>query len=290
MMDGKTCLITGATSGIGKATTLSLARRGATTLMVSRNKRKGELVRGEIIANSGNKDVILYVADLTSQKSIRSLADEIKTQHSQIDVLVNNAGGIFDTRTETVDGIELTLALNHLASFLLTHLLMNELRTAPAARIVNLSSEAHRYGTMEFGDIGYERGYNPLKSYARSKLANILFNYELARRTADTNIIVNTLHPGAVRTNFGKELSGMAGFVFKHLDIFMRSPEKGAETVIWLASSADVKGMSGKYFRDKKEIRSSKISYDEGVARQLWNVSARMTGIQAEATQLLDVP
>lgn len=279
MTNGTICLITGATSGIGNATALSLAHQGATTLLVSRNREKGEKILREIVERTGNKEVRLYVADLSSQKSIRSLTGEIKTDHPRIDVLVNNAGGVFDTRVLTVDGIELTLALNHLAYFLLTDLLMGMLQAAPSARVVSVSSQAHQFGTMKFGDLGYEHGYNSMKSYAQSKLANILFTYELARRTAGTNITVNTLHPGAVRTNFGKQLSGIAGFVFKHLDLFMRSPEKGAQTVIWLASAAEVEGVSGKYFLDRKEIRSSKISYDESVAKRLWEVSAQMTGI-----------
>ncbi|MGA3246036.1 MAG: SDR family oxidoreductase [Bacteroidota bacterium] len=279
MTSGKICLITGATSGIGKATALSLARQGATVLLVSRNKEKGGKVRNEIVEKTGNEGVRLYIADLSSQKEIRSLAGEIRTNHPRIDVLVNNAGGIFDKRILTVDGIELTLAVNHLAYFLLTNLLLEMLRAAPSARVVSVSSQAHQFGRMEFGDLGYEQGYNPMKSYARSKLANILFTYELARRTAGTRITANTLHPGTVRTNFGKQLSGIAGFVFKQLDVFMRSPEKGAETVIWLASAEEVDGVSGKYFRDKKEIRSSKISYDEDVAQRLWEASAKMTAL-----------
>jgi retinol dehydrogenase-14 len=279
MANGKICLVTGATSGIGKVTALSLAHEGATTLLVGRNREKGERVRNEIVQKTRNEDVHLYIADLSSQKDIRTLAEEIRTEYPRIDVLVNNAGGIFDTRMLTVDGIELTLALNHLASFLLTSLLIEMLRAAPAGRVVSVSSQAHQFGTLEFGDLGYEHGYNPMKSYARSKLLNILFTYELARQTAGTKITANTLHPGAVRTNFGKQLSGIAGFVFKHLDVFMRSPEKGAETVIWLASAPEVEGVSGRYFLDKKEIRSSKISYDVGVAQRLWEVSTEMTGL-----------
>jgi NAD(P)-dependent dehydrogenase (short-subunit alcohol dehydrogenase family) len=219
--------------------------------------------------------------DLSDRKSIEVFAQQILERHARLDVLVNNAAVSRGSQAweKSADGIELTFALNHLGYFLLTNLLLDVLRAAPSARIVNVSSQAHQYGTMEFGDIGYERKYSPVRSYARSKLANILFTYELARRTAGTNITVNTLHPGAVRTNFGKELSGIAGFVFKHLDVFMRSPEKGAETVTWLASAAEVEAVSGKYFLDKKEIRSSRISYDESVAKQLWNVSEQLTGM-----------
>jgi len=281
MSDKKACLITGATSGIGKATLLSLARQGMSIVMVSRNKEKGESVRAAITNKTRNENIHLAIADLSSQQDIRKLAGDIKSKYSKLDILVNNAGGIFDKRILTFDGLELTFALNHLAYFLLTNLLLEILKAAPAGRVVNVSSQAHRYGSMEFDDPGFEKGYNAMKSYAQSKLANLLFTYEFSRHLAGTGITVNALHPGTVRTNFGKELSGIAGFVFKRLDFFMRSPEKGAETVIWLASAAEVEGVSGKYFLDKKEIRSSKISYDESVAHRLWEVSAQMTGLES---------
>lgn len=281
MCDKKVCLITGATSGIGKATLLSLARQGMSIVMVSRNKEKGESVRAAITDKTRNENIHLAVSDLSSQQDILKLASEIKSKHSRLDILVNNAGGIFGKRVLTVDGLELTFALNHLAYFLLTNLLLEILKAAPAGRVVNVSSQAHRYGSLEFDDPGFEKGYNAMKSYAQSKLANLLFTYELSRRLAGTGITANALHPGVVRTGFGKELSGIAGLVFKRLDFLMRSPEKGAETVIWLASAAEVEGVSGKYYLDKKEIRSSKISYDESVAHRLWQVSAQMTGLES---------
>ena len=175
MTSGKICLITGATSGIGKATAFSLARQGATVLLVSRDKEKGGKVRNDIVERTGNEGVRLYIADLSSQKEIRRLAGDIRTDHPRIDVLVNNAGGIFERRMLTVDGIEMTLALNHLACFLLTNLLLEMLSASPSARVVSVSSQAHYYGTMELGDLGYEHGYSPMKSYARSKLAILLF-------------------------------------------------------------------------------------------------------------------
>jgi len=281
MCDKKVCLITGATSGIGKATLLSLARQGMSIVMVSRNKEKGESVRAAITDKTRNENIHLAVSDLSSQQDILKLASEIKSKHSRLDILVNNAGGIFGKRVLTVDGLELTFALNHLAYFLLTNLLLEILKAAPAGRVVNVSSQAHRYGSLEFDDPGFEKGYNAMKSYAQSKLANLLFTYELSRRLAGTGITANALHPGVVRTGFGKELSGIAGLVFKRLDFLMRSPGKGAETVIWLASAAEVEGVSGKYFLDKKEIRSSKISYDESDAHRLWEVSAQMTGLES---------
>ena len=281
MSDKKVCLITGATSGIGKATLLSLAQQGMSIVMVSRNKEKGESVRSAITEKTRNENIHLAIADLSSQQDIRRLASDIKSKYSKLDILVNNAGGIFGKRILTVDRLELTFALNHLAYFLLTNLLLEILKAAPAGRVVNVSSQAHRYGSLEFDDPGFEKGYNAMKSYAQSKLANLLFAYELSRHLASTGITANALHPGVVRTGFGKELSGIAGFVFKRLDFLMRSPEKGAETVIWLASAAEVEGVSGKYFLDKKEIRSSKISYDESVAHRLWEASAQMTGLES---------
>ena len=277
MLKGKTCLVTGATSGIGKATALALAGQGAKVILVSRNKEKGEAVRREIASKAQNDSIQVLIADLSVQNEIRRLAAEIGSSCSCIDVLLNNAGGIFDKRRVTLDGIEMTLALNHLGYFLLTNLLLEQLKAAPGARIVNVSSDAHRFGTIEFHDIGFEHDYSPGKSYARSKLLNVFFTYELARRLAGTHITVNALHPGAVRSNFGKELSGIGGFVFRYLDAFMRSPEKGADTAIWLASDASLEGVTGKYFYDRREKRSSKISYDPALAKKLWDVSAQLT-------------
>jgi len=280
-MKDKICLVTGASSGIGKVTAEALARQGATVLLVCRNRAKGEAALREIKERSSNGNVELFLADLSSQKEIRRVAEEISSPYPRVDVLVNNAGGIYPTRTVTVDGIETTFAVNHLAYFLLANLLLAQLKASPAARIINVTSQVHRYGGIFFDDLGLERRFNPMMSYAQSKLANILFTYELARRLHGTRTTVNTLHPGGVRTNFGKELTGIAGVVFRHLGFFMRSPQKGAETVIWLASSPDVAGVTGKYFLDKKEIRSSKISYDADVARRLWEVSAELTGLES---------
>ena len=279
MKDGPICLVTGATSGIGKAAVHAFAAHGATLLLVCRNKEKGESVLKELQAMRSDGKYRLYVGDLSSQKDIRRLANEIRTENPKLDVMVNNAGGVFATRVLTIDDIELTFALNHLGYFLLTSLLLDQLRAAPSARIVNVSSQAHQFGRITFDDLGLEKGYNPMKSYAQSKLANLLFTYELSRILAGTTVTVNALHPGAVRTNFGKDLSGIAGFVFRRLDMFMRSPEKGAETLIWLAEAPELNGVSGKYFFDKKEIRSSKISYDREVAKRLWATSEKMTGI-----------
>jgi NAD(P)-dependent dehydrogenase (short-subunit alcohol dehydrogenase family) len=173
----------------------------------------------------------------------------------------------------------MTLALNHLGYFLLTNLLLEPLKAAPAARIVNVSSQTHRYARMGFDDLGMEKGFSPLTSYAQSKLANILFTYELARRLDGTNITVNAMHPGAVRTDLSRELTGVVGSVYRKFGFLMRTPEKGAETVIWLATSEEAAGETGKYFFDTKEIRSSRYSYDADMSRRLWNVSVELTGL-----------
>jgi NAD(P)-dependent dehydrogenase (short-subunit alcohol dehydrogenase family) len=280
-MEEKICVVTGANSGIGKVTAEALAQQGATVVMVCRDRGRGEAALQEIKKKIGNEKIVLVLADLSSQQEIRSAAREIGSRYVKIDVLVNNAGGIHPTRTLTPDGIEATFAVNHLGYFLLANLLLPQLKASPAARIVNVTSQAHQYGRIFFDDLGLEKRFNPMMSYAQSKLANILFTYELARRLEGTRITVNTLHPGGVATNFGKELTGIAGFVFKHLGFLMRSPRKGAETVIWLATSSEVEGVSGKYFRDKKEIRSSEISYNVDIARRLWQVSAELTGVES---------
>ncbi|MBM4161821.1 MAG: SDR family oxidoreductase, partial [Ignavibacteria bacterium] len=266
MMNDKICVVTGASSGIGRVTAEALAELGAMVLIVCRNREKSESTRLEIIRKHKDARVEFFLADLSSQKEIHVLADAIKARYQHIDVLVNNAGGINPKRTLTVDGIEMTFAVNHLAYFLLTNLLLDQLRAASAARVVNVSSDVHRYTTIFFDDLGLERSYTPMKAYCQSKLANILFTHELGRRLRGTNVTTNALHPGSVRTNFGKNLSGISGFYFRAFGPLMRSPAKGAETVIWLATSSDVDGVTGRYFFDKREIRSSSSSYDGEIA------------------------
>lgn len=279
-MQNNVCLLTGANSGIGRVTAQALAEQGATLLMVCRNKQKGEQTLEEIRSRSKNDDLHLFIGDLSSQAEIHRLATEITGRFPRLDVLLNNAGGINSELTLTTDGLETTFAVNHLAYFLLTNLLLPSLLKAPAPRIVNVSSQAHQIGKIHFDDLGLEKNYNAMKAYAQSKLANILFTYELARRLSTENISVNTLHPGSVNTGFGKNLQGIAGIFFRSFGFLMRTPEKGAETLIWLATAPELRGVSGKYFCDKKVIRSSTISHDERIAKQLWDVSARLTGIE----------
>src|SRR5918992_59802 len=281
-MGEKICLITGATSGIGKATAMGLANMGASVVMVGRDQGKGEAVMAEIKQKSNNASVDLMLADLSSQEEIRRLADELKEAYPRLDVLINNAGLFRSTRITTADGLEMTFAVNHLACFLLTKLLLDVLKASSPSRIVNVSSGDHSNGTIDFDDLQGEKGYKGPKAYSQSKLANVLFTYELARRLEGTGITANCLHPGAgVRTNFGSGVTGVFGFMVRALRPLMKSPEKGAETSIYLASSPEVEGVSGRYFVKKAEASSSDVSYDERIARRLWEVSAQLTNLPA---------
>ncbi len=276
-MQDRICAVTGATSGIGRAVVMGLAEMGATILMICRDRQKGEEVRAGIIAKTGNKNIDLLTADLSSQEDIRRLAEEVRGKYPRLDVLVNNAGGIFSPRRETVDGIEYTFALNHLAYFLLTNLLLNVIKENGHSRVVNVSSDAHMSGHINFDDLGYKKRYSAYRAYSQSKLANVLFTYELSRHVEVSGITVNALHPGVVRTNFGNTTANPLRVLVKIARPFMRSPEKGAETVLYLESSKNVEGVTGRYFYDKKEARSSKESYDLGAAKKLWQKSEELT-------------
>jgi retinol dehydrogenase 14 len=281
-MGEKVCLITGATSGIGKATAMGLANMGASVVMVGRDRGKGEAVMAEIKEKSPNASVDLMLADVSSQEQIRRLADEFKEAYPRLDVLINNAGVFRSKRLTSADGIEMTFAVNHLAYFLLTNLLLDVLEASAPSRIVNVSSGAQSNGTIDFDDLqGENKEYKGTKAYSQSKLANVLFTYELARRLEGTGVTANCLHPGAVRTSFGRGSSGVFGFMVRALRPFMISPERGAETSIYLASSPEVDGLSGGYFVKKGEARSSDGSYDERIARRLWEVSAELTDLPA---------
>jgi retinol dehydrogenase-14 len=280
-MSEKVCLITGATSGIGKATAMGLANMGASVVMVGRDRGRGEATMAEIKEGSPNASVDLMLADVSSQEEIRRLADEFKEAYPRLDVLINNAGVFLSKRLTSADGIEMTFAVNHLAYFLLTNLLLDMLKASAPSRIVNVSSGAQSNGSIDFDDLQGEKEYKGTKAYSQSKLANVLFTYELARRLEGTGVTANCLHPGAVRTNFGSGSSGVFGFMVRVLRPLMISPEKGAETSIYLASSPEVEGLSGRYFVKKAETRSSDESYDERIARRLWEVSAELTNLPA---------
>jgi NAD(P)-dependent dehydrogenase (short-subunit alcohol dehydrogenase family) len=280
---GKTCMITGPTAGIGRATAISLARLGANLVLVCRNRGRGEEVVRGIRQETGNEEVELMIADLSSQQSIRGLAEAFLATQRPLHVLINNAG-VFNLRhSVTIDGVETVFAVNHLAYFLLTLLLLDRLKASAPARIVNVASDAHHWGSLDFDDLGGERRYRPMKIYGQSKLANIVFTYELARRLEGTGVSVNCLHPGAVGTQLGSNNGWLAAVLLPVIRPFLRTAEKGAETSIWLASSPDVQGVSGKYFADRREKRSSRESVAPEIARRLWAVSAEMTGLAPEA-------
>src|SRR5215210_1282440 len=281
-MGEKVCLITGATSGIGKATAMGLANMGASVVMVGRDRGRGEAALAEIKEKNGNASVDLMLADLSSQEEIRRLADEFKEACPRLDVLINNAGVFRSERITTADGIEMTFAVNHLAYFLLTNLLLDALEASAPSRIVNVSSGDHSNATIDFDDLQGEKGYKGAKAYSQSKLANVLFTYELARRLEGTGVTANCLHPGVVGTNLGSGVSGVFGFMVRALTPLMKSPEQGAETSICLASSPEVESLSGRYFVKKAETRSSDESYDAGLARRLWEVSAELTNLPAQ--------
>ena len=275
-MAGKVCIVTGANSGIGKVTAQALADRGASVVMVCRDRARGEAALNEIISGSKNDSVELMLCDLSSQKSIRELAGRFKRTHDRIDVLVNNAGVYLRNRSLTEDGIETTFAVNHIAYFLLTDLLLDQIKRSAPARIVNVSSGAHMRGKLDFENLQGEKGYGGVRAYMNSKLANVLFTYELARRLEATKVTANCLHPGAVATGIFRALPRPIEALIK---MFTLSPEKGAETSIYLASSPQVEGVTGKYFIKKAETRSSPESYNKDVARRLWAESARLAGL-----------
>lgn len=273
-MQGKTCLITGATNGIGKETALALAKMGATVIMVGRSAQKTDAAVAEIRAESGNQNVSSVLADLSLVAQVHDLGQRIRGQVDRLDVLVNNAGGVFMAREVTAEGIELTWALNHLSYFVLTGELLDLLKATPESRVVSVSSDAHR-GTngINFDDLYLAQKYAGFSAYAQSKLANVLFTYELARRLEGTGVTANAVHPGMVATGFGSNIKGVMKIAVGLAMRFGASPEKGASTSVYLASSPEVKGITGKYFTNKKAVQSSSASYDKVVAERLWHVT-----------------
>lgn len=280
-MKGKVCLITGSTAGIGKSAAIGLARMGADLILVGRDPARAKAAKDEVGAAASGGQVELMIADLSSQQQIRKLVQDFQTGHKRLDVLINNAGALFDERQLTEDGIEATFATNHLAYFLLAELMIPLLKQTPGARIVNVASDAHRWGNLDFENLQGEKKYSPWAAYGLSKLANIMFTYELARRLEGGGVTANCMHPGAVRTSLFRDFSGITGGVLKLAGAFFRSPEKGAETIVYLASSPEVDGVSGKYFKDCKPIRSTNQSMDQAAAVRLWEVSERLTHLAA---------
>jgi retinol dehydrogenase 14 len=282
-MAGRTVLVTGGSGGIGKATALGLATMGAHLAITGRDRGRAEGAAREI-RSAGGGQVDVFVADLSSQSEVRRLADEILQTLPRIHVLVNNVGGFWNTRHVTADGLEHTFALNHLASFLLTNLLLDRLKQSAPSRVVTVASHAQAMGRMDFDDLQSERSYSGARAYNQSKLANVLFTYELARRLQATSVTANALHPGVVRTSFGAEDPAVVQRLFiPFLMHFMKAPAQGAATSIYLASAPDVEQVSGRYFADKKPKRSSERSYDEATAARLWRLSADLVGLAVAA-------
>jgi len=281
-MAGKTVLVTGGTGGIGKATATGLAALGARVGIVGRDQQRARSAAADIVRESGNSSVDLFVADMSAQAEVRRLAAEVLDRYPHLDVLVNNVGGFWATRHTTADGLEHTFAVNHLAPFLLTHLLMDRLRASAPARIVTVSSGAQAMGQIDFDDLQGEKRYSGQRAYNQSKLANVLFTYELTRRLTGTDVTATVVHPGVARTAFGAEdpTPGMRALIAVARP-FMKTPAQGAATSIFAASSPQVEGVTGVYFARSKAKKSSKRSYDREAAARLWTVSEQLAGLNA---------
>lgn len=276
MMKGKRVVLTGASRGIGRETALALGSMGADLTLVVRDAERGRVVADEVRARAGGGDVEVVVGDLSSMAEVRRAGHEIAARHQRIDVLVNNAGAILMDRQVTKDGFEATFATNHLAYFLLTRILLDALKRAPAARIVNVSSEAHRGGSMKLDDLMGEKRYSGMFAYSSSKLANILFTSELARRLEGTSVTTNALHPGVVASGFAHNNKGLVGFLAKVGAPFLMSPEKGAKTTIYLATDPAVASTSGRYFAKCAQKTPSREARDNSVAKRLWEASEEL--------------
>ncbi|MBZ0296053.1 MAG: SDR family oxidoreductase [Anaerolineae bacterium] len=276
-------LITGATNGIGRVAAQSLAQMGATVVIVGRNPDKTERVVKEIRQATGNQQVEMLLGDLSVVEDMRRVANQFRNRYDRLDVLANNAGAMFNERQVTPDGFEKTFALNHLSYFVITTMLLDMLRASAPARIVNTSSQAHRMtGELHFDDLQHEHGYNAWNVYSQSKLMNILFTVELARRLEGTGVTANSFHPGFVNSGFGKNNGGLMRLAMQMITpLFGRSPEQGAETLIYLASSPDVAQISGAYFVDKQTASPSSTATDTAAARKLWDISESLAGVQS---------
>jgi len=273
-MNGKICLVTGATDGIGKVSARVLAELGAKVIIVGRNPEKSAIVLAELRSISGNENIDLLMADLAVMQEVRDLAEKVISRYDRLDVLLNNAGGYFTKHKITSDGLEMTFALNHMSYFLLTNKLMELLKYSAPARIVNVSSDAHYGVDMEFENLNGEQEYKAWKAYQKSKLANVLFTYELLKKVPG-NITVNCLHPGFVATNFGHNNGGFFGPVLKIAQrISAINPEEGAKTSIFLCSAPEVKGASGKYFYKCQPKTSSRESRNMDTGKRLWQISS----------------
>jgi len=275
-MQNKICLITGATSGIGQAAATGIAKLGATVVVAGRSEERCQKTVARIQRATQNSHVDYLVADLSVQAQVRQLAANFKARYERLDVLVNNAAAIFFRRQLSRDGIEMNIAVNHLAYFLLTDLLLDTLKASIPARIVNVASNSHRHKHLDFDNLELKRGYWAGTAYGRSKLANLYFTYELARRLEGTGVTVNAMHPGFVRTNMAANNGWLVRLFLPLIHYKSLTPEQGASTAVYLASSPDVEGVTGKYFVREREVASDPVSYDETAARRLWKVSEEM--------------
>ena len=278
-MQGKTVVITGATSGIGEVAACGLAQQGARIVLIARDRGRGEqtLQRLELVAPGRNH--VVYYANLSHLAEMKRVSEEIAASEARIDVLINNAGAIFGTRQVTGDALELTFATNHMAYFVVTNLLLERLKATPGARIVSTSSDAHRRAKLDFGDLQSEKGYSAGGMYGRTKLMNILFTRELSRRLAGTGVTANCLHPGFVATRFGDASGGLMSLALRAAKKFALTPEEGANTIIYLASSPEVEGVSGKYFHKCKQVLPTAQAQSDADARRLWAISAELSGV-----------
>jgi NAD(P)-dependent dehydrogenase (short-subunit alcohol dehydrogenase family) len=282
-MQDRVCLLTGATRGVGLATARGLAARGATLTIVGRDPQKTAATAADLRKITGNDTVEYLVADLSSQAEVRKLADAFKARHDRLHVLINNAGAVFTKRQVTVDGIEQTLALNHLSVFLLTNLLLDTIKASAPARIITVASAAHQGARLNFDDLQHAKSYNAFSVYSQSKLDNVLFTYELARRLAGTGVTANCLHPGFVASGFGKNNAGWMSAAMVVVRPFQITPERGALTTLYLATSPDVATTTGTYFSQSKPRKSDSVTYDEALAKRLWDVSEQLTGLRSTA-------
>lgn len=282
-MTGKIVLVTGGTSGIGRAAAVALASMGARVGVTGRDRARTDGAAAAIARESGNPAVDVFVGDMSSQTEVRRLAGEVLSAYPRLDVLINNVGGFWAHRRVTADGLEHTFALNHLAPFLLTNLLLERLVASAPARVVTVSSGAQSMGKIDFDDLMGQRKYSGQRAYSQSKLANVMFTYELARRTEGTGVTATALHPGVTRTAFsGEDSVRLMAPIIAVLRPFMRSPERGADTAVYLASSPEVEGVTGRYFADREAKESHKSSYDNATAARLWQVSADLVGLPAD--------
>lgn len=282
-MIGQICMVTGANRGIGRATAQGLADLGATVILVCRNQAKGGLAKKEIIEKSNNQNIELMITDLSAIQEIRKLAKNFSESYDRLDVLINNATGIFDERELSADEIEMNFGLNYLPYFTLTNLIINSLMTSSSARVINVSTESHRIGKIDFDDLFMENDYNPITAYMQAKLANILNTYELDRKLVGSHISVNCLDPGTVDTQGLASIRASARKIYGKSSTDPGVPiEEGAQNSIYLATAAEMESVSGKYFVDMKETESSEESYDQETAKKLWDISEELSGVTLE--------